>query len=297
MDVLRGIRVFVACAEGGSFAAAARRLGVSGAAVSRHIAALEAHLGARLFNRSTRSLSLTEAGEQFIGRASHLLAEFDAIAGRSGVDDMQAPQGLLRVSAPLSFGLRKLGALVPGFLRRYPGIRLEIDTTDRTVDLVHEGFDVALRINPPNRPSDLIQRPIGDIRVLVCCSPDFLRRVPPLRGPGDLQGVEVLNYSYFPGENTWAFIDAQGRREAVRVVPKVLASNGDLLRDIAIGYGGVILQPAFIVEEDLASGRLVEILPGWRIEPSTLCAMYPSRRHLPAKVRVFIDYLVEQLSG
>lgn len=296
MDILKGMRVFIACVEGHSFVAAARRLGVSGAAVSRQVAALEAHVGARLFNRSTRSLSLTEAGEQFFARASHLIAEIEEVSRISYGDQGRKPGGLLRVSAPMSFGLRKLGTLIPDFLRRYPDIRLDIDPTDRIIDLVAEGFDVALRINPPGAMHDVIMRRIASIRVTLTCTPEYLERSAPVTSPADLAAREILNYSHSPGGQIWSLRGPTGSVETVRVAPKVVASNGDLLRDIALDYGGIILQPAFIVEDDIASGRLVEILPGWRIDPSELCAVYPSRKYLPAKVRVFIDYLVEKLS-
>ncbi|MCM5557508.1 LysR family transcriptional regulator [Pleomorphomonas sp. JP5] len=293
MDIIRGMEAFTALAGAGSFVAVADKLGTSTAAVSRQIAALEAHLGARLVHRTTRRLSLTEAGAQFLERAEQILAdlaEAEAAVGREAV----TPAGLLRVSAPLSFGISVLAALLPEFHRRFPDLRLDIDLSDRVVDLAHDGIDVAIRIAQAPSPN-LIARRIAPIPIVTCAAPDYLAAHGHPNHPADLAAHETLSYSYLSSGDTWTFRTAAGDTAAVRVRPSVHATNGDLLRRLAVEGGGVIVQPGFIVENDLAAGRLVQVLPEWSLGAFALYAVYLSRRQLSAKVRVFIDYLVEAL--
>jgi len=293
MDIIRGMEAFVALATAGSFVAAADKLGTSTAAVSRQIAALETHLGARLVHRTTRRLSLTEAGSQFLERAEQILAdlvEAEAVVGREAAN----PVGLLRVSAPLSFGISVLGALLPEFRRRFPDLRLDIDLSDRVVDLAHDGVDVAIRIAQAPSPN-LIARRIAPIPIVTCASPAYLAAHGHPTHPSDLSAHETLSYSYLSSGDTWTFRTAAGATAAVRVRSNVHATNGDLLRRLAVEGGGVIVQPGFIVEDDIAAGRLVQVLPDWSLGTFGLYAVYLSRRHLSAKARVFIDYLVEAL--
>ncbi|MBS1184265.1 MAG: LysR family transcriptional regulator [Proteobacteria bacterium] len=293
MDIVRGMQAFVALASGGSFVAVADKFDTSSAAVSRQIAALEAHLGVRLVNRTTRRLSLTEAGTQFLERAEQILAdlaEAEAVVGQQA----SSPTGLLRVSAPLSFGITVLSALLPEFRRRFPDLRLDIDLSDRVVDLAHDGVDVAIRIAQAPSPN-LIARRIAPIGIITCASPGYLKARGYPAHPSDLTSHETLSYSYLSGGDTWTFRNQSGESVAVRVRPHVHATNGDLLRRMAIEDSGVIVQPDFIVEDDLATGRLLQILPDWTLGTFSLYAIYLSRRQLSAKVRVFIDYLVEAL--
>lgn len=209
-------------------------------------------------------------------------------------EHVTVPTGLLRISAPLSYGIGPLARVLPGFRAKHPGLRLDIDLTDMLVDLAHSGVDVALRI--ARAPSaSLIAREIAPVRMIVCASPDYLARRGTPQQPSDLGGHETFSYSYLSLGDSWMFSDVEGRETQVRIHPVVHATNGDLLRALALAGGGVIVQPDFIVGDDIASGRLVPLLESWHMSAFNLYAVYLSRRHLSPKVRVFIDYLVETL--
>lgn len=293
MDVIYGMRVLVKVVDGGSFARAADALDTSTAAVSRQVAALEAHLGARLLNRSTRRLSLTEAGAAFCERSRAILAdlaEAEALAGQHSVQ----PVGLLRVTAPLSFGMTHLARLLPGFRRRCPQVRLDLDLTDRVVDIVNEGVDVALRV-ARELGGNLIARRLAPVSMVVCASPAYLKRHGTPRTPAELAQHRTLSFSYLWAGDDWPFEDAQGQVTRVRVQPEVHATNGDVLRELAIAGEGIVLQPTFIVGEALARGTLVPVLSQWRTFQLNLYAVYLSRLHLSLKVRSFVDYLAETI--
>ena len=295
MDVLAATRVFVQTVDAGSFARAARALDVSAAVATRQIAALEAHLGARLLNRTTRRMSLTDAGEAFYERARVILeqvAEAEAAAAR----ETQSPVGLLRVSAPLSYGISHLAPVLARFRQRHPQLQLDIDLSDRVVDLAHDGVDVALRIATRLAPG-IVARRIAPLDVVVCAAPAYLRRRGVPQEPAELAGHETLSFSYLWAGDEWPFIAPDGSRETVHVHPAVHSSNGDLLRELAIAGGGVILQPRFIVEQALRAGTLVPILESYASFDLHLYAVYLSRRYLPSKVRVFIDFLLEDLAN
>jgi DNA-binding transcriptional LysR family regulator len=292
MDILRAMQVYVAVVEAGSLIGAAERLDTSNAAISRHISALEAHLGARLLNRTTRRLSMTDAGQDFHERAQQILAdvlEAEAITGAKALN----PGGLLRISAPLSFGISKLGQWLPGFLARYPDLRLDIDLSDRLVDLATDGIDVAVRIARAPASTNVVSRRIIPIGMNICASPAYLERMGHPETPSDLTGHQALSFSYLATGDAWTLVHRDGRDATVRVRPHVHATNGDILRDLALEGLGIIVQPDFIVEKDIAAGRLVRVLEDWSMPEFSLYAVYLSRKFLPAKVRVFIDYLVE----
>ena len=290
MDVLKAMRVYVAVVEAGSFVAAADRLDTSSAAVSRHVAALEGHLGARLLNRTTRRLSMTDVGREFFNRAAAIFAdvsEAEAIAGENATK----PSGQLHISAPLSFGISKLAQWLPGFVARYPDLKLDIDLSDRLVDLATDGIDVAIRIGRHAASTNVISRRLGSIPLEICASPDYLKRLGTPTSPQELSKHRTMSYSYLSTGDSWTLNNGQGRTEAVRVRPSVHANNGDILRELAIDGNGIILQPSFIVEKDIAAGRLKRILEDWHFDDLNLYAIYLSRKFLSAKVRVFIDYL------
>lgn len=292
-DLTKAMQVFVAVVEGGSFVSAAEKLSTSTAAVSRQISAAEADLGARLLNRTTRRLSLTEAGQVFYEHAQTILGDIAELQALVGQHTLQ-PTGLLRISAPLSFGIHELAKVLPGFRQRYPGLRLDVDLTDRLVDLVHDSTDVAVRIARSLGPN-LIARKISPVPMIVCASPAYLaRRGVPLV-PEDLALHDTLGYSYLLTGDNWVFHHRDGQESAVRIQPAVHATNGDLLRALAVGGEGITVQPDFIVRDDLAAGRLVPLLNDWHMGEFYLYAVYLSRKHLSAKVRAFIDYLAETL--
>lgn len=294
MDLAYAMKVLVKVVDAGSFARAAEALDTSTAAVSRQIGALEAHLGARLLNRTTRRLSMTDAGAEFCERSRVILneiAEAEAIAGQQSLQ----PVGLLRITAPLSFGVTQLSRLLPAFRQRYPQLRLDVDLTDRVVDLANEGVDVGLRI-AQELGDNLVARRIAPVSMVVCASPIYLKRRGVPRTPAELAQHETLSFSYLWVGDDWPFTDAQGVLTKVRVQPTVHATNGDLLRELAVAGGGIILQPSFIVGADLARGTLVPLLRDYRTLDLSLFAVYLSRRQLSSKVRVFIDYLVEAIN-
>ncbi|HBK45300.1 MAG TPA: LysR family transcriptional regulator [Xanthomonadaceae bacterium] len=294
MDTLDAMRVFVAVAERNGFSAAADALGLSTAGVTRQVAALERRLGTRLLNRTTRRVSLTSAGATYYQRAVQLLAEFDDIEAAVGAQALQ-PSGLLRINAPVSFGIARLGPLLAGFRRRHPQVTLDLSLSDRLVDMVEEGFDVAIRIT--REPSlALIARRLATVQVLACAAPEYLAQAGTPKLPADLAGHQCLAYSYWSGGDEWPLRHADGREERVRVGGGLRANNGDVLCAAARAGMGIVLQPDFLVADDLAAGRLVRVLPGYEVPPIGIFAVYTSRSHLAPKVRGFIDYLVEALA-
>ena len=295
MDVTYAMKVLLQVVDSGSFARAAAALDMSNAAVTRQVSALEARLGARLLNRTTRRLSLTDAGAEFCARARGILeqiAEAESVAAQGAAQ----PVGLLRISAPLSFGVMRLAGLLPGFRARYPQLRLDIDLSDRVVDLANEGIDVALRIAGRLDPN-LIARRIAPVSMVVCAAPGYLNRRGTPCEPAELAQHETLSFSYLWAGDDWPFTDGNGKVTRVRVHPAVHATSGDLLRELAVAGGGIIMQPTFLVAKELRRGTLVPILADYKTLGLNLYAVYLSHRHLPSKVRVFIDYLVQAIGS
>ena len=295
MDLFKSIQAYVAVVDAGSLVDAAEQLGTSNAAVSRYLAALEEHLGARLLNRTTRRLSMTAAGQDFYNRAQTILAdiaEAETVAGAT----TSSPSGLLRISAPLSLGIGKLSQIMPGFLERYPDLRMDIDLTDRVTDLVNDGIDVAVRIAREPATTNVIARKIAPVSMIMCASPHYLVRHGIPHEPDDLKHHETLNYSYLSSGDSWTLTNADGRESVVRIKPRVHATNGDILRELAIAGHGIIMQPDFIVGTALEKGSLKTILNDWTIDGYHLYAIYLSRKFLSAKVRAFIDYLAEGMA-
>jgi len=295
MDKFQEMASFVAVVEAGSFVGAADALGLSKAALSRHVAELEQRLGARLLQRTTRRLSLTDDGQLFYARAKETLAAVDEaeseISSRSG-----EPSGRLRINAPLSFGVLQLAPLWPRFAQLYPKVSLEIDLSDRVVDLVEEGYDLAVRItNLAN--SQLVSRQLATTRMICCASPAYLAQHGTPAHPDDLAQQEVISYSYFAARDEWTFTAPDDSTVVVRTHARIHANNGDTCRAAALEHQGIILQPDFIVADDLRRGALVELLPGWRAMTLGIHAVYPSRKHLPIKTRRLVDFLVEAFAA
>ncbi|OQS42801.1 LysR family transcriptional regulator [Chromobacterium haemolyticum] len=289
MDRFSEIRAFVCVAELGSFAAAAERLELSRAVVTKLVSSLEGRLGVRLMHRTTRRLSLTEAGETYLGQAGGLLAELDDLDARLS-QGASSPVGRLRVSAPVSFGMRYLGRVVAGFHQQYPQIEVELNLNDRRVDLVEEGFDLGLRVSNLS-DSSLVARRLARIRDLVVAAPSYLQRCGTPATPADLAEHQCLLYALTTQPNLWDFTAPDGSSGRVKVKGMLRANNGDILTDAAIHGMGVILQPRFLVEQGLAEGTLVPLLSDYDWHCLDLSAVYPARRHVPGKVRAFVDYL------
>lgn len=290
-DPLEGYATFAAVVECGGFSAAEQRLGLTKSAISKQVSRLEERLGARLLNRTTRRLALTEAGQAFYQHALRILAEADE--AELAVSQLHAsPRGLLRVSVPMSFGIRHLGPVLCPFLERYPDLTLEAQYDDRLVDLVAEGFDVAVRITRL-ADSSMIARKIAPCRRVAVASPEYVARHGMPHHPAELARHETLLYTLQTTANTWTLIHRDGSLAEITLSGRLRVNNGDALRAAAVSGLGIIVTPTFIVGADLAAGRLVRVLPEWEAEPIHVYAVYPPGRHLSVKVRAFVDFLVE----
>ena len=294
MDRFHAIGAFVEVVETGSFVRAADKLGVSVSSVSRHVSELEAHLNARLLNRTTRTLSLTEAGRAFHERCVQLLADLDEAEASAGAGAI-VPRGTLRVSCAVSFGERYVAPAMAAFMAKYPEMRLDMELSDRFVDLVNEGFDAAVRIGAVGG-QNLVGRPVGTTRLVCCASPAYLARHGQPRTPGDLARHVCLLYQYAPQRALWTFTDRAGAQCKVRVAGPVHANNGGFLAALAREGIGISNEPDFIVGPDIRAGRLVRILRNFSSVANGIHVVYPSRRHLSAKVRAFAEFLTERFA-
>lgn len=279
---------FVAVVEAGSFVAAGDALRVSKAAVSRSVIELETRLGARLLQRTTRRLSLTEAGRAYYGHCKQILAELEEADRAVGMVTGH-PIGRLRVNAPFSFGISHLAPLWGPFMEQYPEVDLELTLSDRLVDVVEEGFDVVIRISKL-QDSTLVYRRLTTTRILLCASPEYLARHGTPATVEEIARHPVIAYSYATQGDVWRFTTADGVRE-VQTRPRMRTNNGDTCRAVALAHQGLVLQPDFLVGADLAKGQLVEVLPECRGPEIGVYAVYPSRKHLSVKIRALVDFL------
>lgn len=289
MDRFSAMETFVAVVDAGSFVRAADRLGISTSATSRLVSELEAHLNARLLHRTTRRLTLTDAGRVYYEQCQALLADLaDAEAMVSRQSDVAS--GVLRISAPVSFGIRHLAPVLPHYHREQPEVKLDLSLNDRVVDLAEEGHDLAIRIRD-KLATTLVARPLAPVRIVLCASPDYLARHGTPRTPDDLAEHQCLLYSYTEAARHWQFASPGGTRRTVEVGGFLCANNGDVLREAALAGEGICRQPSFLVGDDLLAGRLVPLLSEFPQPSLTAYAVYLSRRHLSAKVRTFVDFL------
>lgn len=293
MNPFEDMRIFSQVMESGSFTAAADKLGLSKQFVSRRLMALEERLGVRLLNRSTRRLDPTPLGQSYYESSLRLLAEVEqveqGIAGQTS-----EPRGTVRLSAPLSFAVAHLGELLPVFLQRCPQVSVEVDLSDRSVDLLGEGYDLALRIGELE-DSTLIARRLGAVERVYCASPDYLAAHGTPVKPDDLADHQCLPYGH-GRQVQWRFV-GQGKAQVVTVCGRMRANNGDLLREAAIAGMGVTYLPTFIVGEALAAGRLVPLLEAFAPPPLQLSAVYPQHRQSARPVQALIEFLRERLSA
>src|SRR5471032_2204327 len=273
MDRIAAMKVFIRVAEAGSFVRAAEQLGLSTTATSRQVAELEEHLGARLLNRTTRSLSLTDAGRAYFERCEAILSDVEDAEALVGLQALN-PSGVLRISAPIAFGAERLGALLAGFRARYPQLVVDITLADRMVDLVEEGIDLALRI-ATELDFSLVARRLTTVRIVLCAAPAYLVHRGTPRIPKDLVQHACLLYTNTARSNEWIF-DGPTGRETVAVNGGWRANSGDLLRVAALEGEGIVCQPSFLVGEDLHQGRLVPLLPDYHLPDFTMYAVYPS---------------------
>lgn len=290
MDRLQEMSSFVAVVEAGSFVGAEDATGLSKAALSRHVAALEQRLGVRLLHRTTRRLSLTDEGQRFYARAQELLGAMEEM--ESELSSHKATvEGVLRINVPLTFGILHLAPLWGRFASLHPKVSLDISLSDRVVDLVDEGYDLAVRITKlPD--SGLVTRKLTSTRMVCCASKGYLDKHGVPAHPRDLAGHRIVSYSYWTTRDEWVFQGPEGEVR-VRTTPFMHTNNGDTCRVAALDHHGVVLQPDFLVGADLRRGDLVQLLPDYRSIDIGIFAVYASRKHLPLKTRSLIDFLVE----
>jgi len=292
MDKFLEMKTFAAVVDGGSFVRAADALDMSKPAVSRHVAELEQRLGVRLLQRTTRKLSLTEEGRLFYGRCKTLLTDVE-VAEEEITAKSIAVKGLIRVNVPVSFGLWELAPLWPDFMGKFPDVELDITFADRMVDLVEEGYDLAIRIaRLPN--SSMISRKLASTRLVLCASPAYLKKHGKPKHPSELVDHAVLSYSLLSTGDQWNFVGPDGA-VSVTVKPIMRTNSGDTCVAAARKNKGVVLQPSFMVNADLHSGALVELMPAYRSIEFGIYAVYPTRQYVSPKVRALIDFLVTAL--
>lgn len=292
MDRIESLESFVTVVESGQFSAAAERLGIGKSVISRRVSELEEHLGALLIQRTTRRLSLTDAGREFYPRAVQLLEDL-AEAEQSVSTAQQALNGPIRLAAPLSFGLLHLAPALNTFMTKHPGVVLDMDFNDSQVDLIQEGVDLALRIGRLE-DSSMVALPLAPIRALVCASPGYLARYGTPQTPEALAGHQGLCYSNLPEPQKWRFIDSKGGSHTVRVENRMQANNGQILLEAAASGHGVCLSPTFIAYRTILEGRLVPLLKDYQIPSASAYVIYPNRRFIPQRVRALGEFLREQ---
>ncbi len=290
LDDVTAMIVFARVVELQGFSAAAQALGLSKSAVSKQISKLEDRLGTRLLNRTTRQLSLTEAGAAFFERCQRVEAE--ALAAEEAVTHLaEAPRGLLKVNAGMSFGARHIAPALPELLRLCPELEVDLTLNDRQVDLVEEGYDLAIRIGRLD-DSSLVARRLAPLRKVICAAPDYLARAGRPTRPEELRAHEALLYSYQTTGPTWSFKGAEGEVK-VRIAGRLRINNGDAILNACIAGQGIALLPSFICCDALAAGALERLLPDWEDGlPGAIHAVFPASRNLSPKVRAFIDFLV-----
>lgn len=295
MDQLLAIRVFICAVESGSLAAAGRQLGLSPAMAGRHLRALEDHLNVRLLQRSTRQLSVTEAGQRYVERCKPILAELDD-ASREVADRDQPLRGTLRVSAPVTFGHRHLGSTVSRYLAAHPGMRVELSLTDRHVDLLAAGIDVAIRIGELI-DENLTVRRLASCHMVVCAAPGYLQEYGVPATPSELSRHACLAFKGAVSTGDWTFIGPDGERHAGLTDARLQSDNMDMLRATAVTGGGMVYGPDFALADALNDGSLVRVLENYRTTELPVHAVFPTARYIPRMVRDFVDRLAAEFNG
>lgn len=295
MDRFECMDTFIRVVEAGSISGAADRMGIAKSAVSRRLKELEEHLGVELFHRTTRRMNLTESGRTFYHQTVRIIDDLREAELATAQAHGQL-RGSLKVALPMSFGLMHLGPAINDFLKQHPDVEFDLDFNDRTVDLMQEGFDLAIRIaRLPD--SSLIARRLATMRAVVCASPDYLERHGRPETPEALGEHRCLVYSLIRNYETWLFVDPEGRQRTARIHAYIKASNGEFLRDAAVRGLGVVLVPTFIAYQAIERGELVPVLDDYQQPQLEVYALYPQTRHLSQRVRAFVDFLVKRFEG
>ncbi len=291
MGQLEDMKVFIRVVEAGGINRAADQLSLAKSAVSRRLVNLETRLGVRLLNRTTRTSSLTEEGQSYYERVIKVVDDIAEINTLTA-DSNTSLEGTINLAAPLSFGLCHLSNAIDAFMKQHPELTINIDFSDRKVDLVEEGLDLAFRI-ANLKDSSLIARKISDIKHILCASPDYLKEHGTPKTPSDLKNHRLLHYN-LSGTSIWKFIDNKGKQHSINVSAKIIANNGDYLKDMAVAGHGIVFSPTFISWKAIAAGDLVPILSDYKLPQLKAYAVYPQTRYLSQRTRVLIDFLVER---
>lgn len=294
MDSLTDIVVFVRVVDDGSFTRAAERLKLSRSVVSKYVTRLEGRLGARLLNRTTRRLSLTEAGRIFYQRSRRGLQDIEE--AEAEVSRLQEkPRGVLRINSPMSFGILHIAPALPEFLAQHPEVSVEMNLDDRVVDVIEEGFDVSIRIaEMPD--SSLIARRLAPCRHVIVAAPAYLEKHGTPRTPEDLRDHNIISFSYQTSVYDWHFISPDNKQVSVPVSGSMQANNSLALREALLRGVGITRTPTFVVGKDVQDGRLLPILGNYRTLEVSIYLVYPQRRHLSPKVRAFVDFMADRIS-
>ncbi len=294
MDSLTDIAVFVRVVESGSFTAAAERLDISKSVVSKYVTRLEDQLGARLLNRTTRRLSLTEVGRIFYERSRVGLADIED--AQAEVSRLQSePRGTLRINAPMSFGILHIAPALPEFLELYPDVTVDMNLEDRKVDVIGGGFDVSVRISElPD--SSLVARRLGPCRHEIVAAPAYLERCGTPRTPEELLDHNIITYRYQESSLEWHFQTPDNKPISVTVSGSMRMNNSLAIREALLEGAGVTRTPTFVVGKDIQAGRLVPVLRDYEILEVTIFLVYPQRRHLSPKVRAFVDFMAKRIT-
>ena len=295
MDTLDGMKTVVAVVESHSFTAASERLGMSKALVSKYVGEVEKNLGIRLFNRTTRQLALTEAGRSYYEQAIILLEQFSTMVDNV-TGEQSSPRGILRLSAPVTFGEMTLAPLLPEFLQRYPQLQVDLRLTNGAIDMLEEGIDVRLRIGGVD-DSTMIARQLSTFPLLLCASPDYLRQHGMPKTAEEITQHNCIIDSNFRIGRQWPIISPKGLAHTINVSSHVSVNSPQAVREIAIAGGGIGMIPQFIVEDALTHGQLIQVLPGYTTLEFGLFAIYPHRKYVAKKVRCFLDFALESFAN
>jgi DNA-binding transcriptional LysR family regulator len=295
MDRFENMNAFVRVVETGSISGAADRMNVAKSVISRRLKELEEHLGVELFHRTTRQMNLTDSGRAFYQQSVRILA--DILEAEHATSQFHgALKGNLKVAVPLSFGLMHLGPAINDFLQAHPEITFDLDFNDRQVDILTEGFDLAIRIaSLPD--SSLIARRLAPIQAIMCASSSYLERMGRPQSPGELIHHRCLAYSLINNFENWDLYDAEDQLIRTKIMPYLKASNGEFLRDAAVEGAGIILMPTFILYKEIERGTLIPLLTQYKSLQLSAYAIYPQTRYLSQRVRAFVDFLMQRFEG
>lgn len=294
MDRIAAMQAFVKVVESGSFVRAAERLGWSTSSLSRQVAELEAHLGARLLQRTTRRISLTDVGRSYYERCVQLLADLDEAELAAGASALQ-PRGSIRLTCSYFIGIHRIAPAIADFVERYPDVSFDLSVSDRVVDLVEEGFDLAVRVGSPGS-DQLVARRLGRVQLWMAAAPAYLARRGVPGSPDELADHVLLSYTNVAAPHLWRLVGPGGDVREVAVRGPLRANSGEVLASAAAAGLGINCEPDYMLAPLIASGALVRVLPDWVRAAGDILAVYPSRRHLSVKLRLFVDHLVKQFS-